>query len=63
MVIVELLMVSVGLGGLILNFRGRFEGELLYATIIYVVIEAFILLAVARWLERHAWRSAGSARA
>jgi len=62
MVIVELLMVSVGLGGLILTFRGRFEGELLYATIIYVVIEAFVLLALARWLERRAWRAAGGVR-
>lgn len=52
MVIVELLMVSVGIGGLILTFRGRFEGELLYATIIYVIIEAFILLGLARWVEQ-----------
>jgi NitT/TauT family transport system permease protein len=58
MVIVELLMVSVGIGGLILTFRGRFEGELLYATIIYVIIEAFLLLGVARWVERRIVRSA-----
>lgn len=57
MVIVELLMVSVGIGGLILSFRGRFRGDLLYATIIYVVIEALLLLAVARWFERRAKRS------
>lgn len=59
MVIVELLMVSVGIGGLILTFRGRFEGELLFATIMYVIIEAFVLLAVARWLEARVVRSIG----
>ena len=52
MVIVELLMVAVGLGGLILTFRGRFQGDLLFATIIYVIIEALLLLAVAGWIER-----------
>jgi ABC-type nitrate/sulfonate/bicarbonate transport system permease component len=62
MVIVELLMVSVGIGGLILNFRGRFQGELLYATIVYVIIEAFILLAVARWLEARVTRTVGRPR-
>ncbi len=62
MVIVELLMVSVGIGGLILTFRGRFEGELLYATIIYVIIEAFILLALARWAETRIVRSASRPR-
>jgi len=59
MVIVELLMVSVGIGGLILSFRGRFQGEMLFATIFYVIIEAFILLGVARWLESRVVRAAG----
>jgi NitT/TauT family transport system permease protein len=63
MVIVELLMVSVGIGGLILNFRGRFRGDLLYATIIFVIIEALLLLAVAGWLERRAQRSTPTPRA
>ena len=61
MVIVELLMVSVGIGGLILTFRGRFEGEMLFAVIVYVIIEAFVLLAIARWLEARVARSAGRA--
>lgn len=52
MVIVELLMVSVGFGGLILEFRGFFQGGLLYATVIVVVVEALLLMSFARWLER-----------
>jgi NitT/TauT family transport system permease protein len=51
MVIVELLMVSVGIGGLILEFRGTFRPELLYATVILVVLEALLLISIVRWLE------------
>jgi NitT/TauT family transport system permease protein len=58
MVIVELLMVSVGIGGLVLTFRGRFQGDMLYGTIVYVILEAFVLLAVARWIERLVLRRA-----
>jgi ABC-type nitrate/sulfonate/bicarbonate transport system permease component len=52
MVIVELLMVSVGIGNLILRFRGFFESGPLYATVILVVFEALILVNAVRWLER-----------
>jgi len=51
MVIVELLMVSGGFGGLILEYRSRFEapGSRLYATIVIVRVEALLLIAAARW--------------
>jgi ABC-type nitrate/sulfonate/bicarbonate transport system permease component len=52
MVIVELLMVSLALGGLILEYRGRFDGPHLYATIVAILIEALVLIGLARWLER-----------
>jgi ABC-type nitrate/sulfonate/bicarbonate transport system permease component len=52
MVIVELLMVSVGIGNLILRFRGFFESGPLYAVVILVVFEALILVNAVRWLER-----------
>lgn len=52
MVIVELLMVSVGIGGLILNFRGRFESHLLYGVVILVVVEALALISLVRAIER-----------
>lgn len=52
MVVVELLMVSVGLGGLILEFRGFFKSELLYATVVLVVVEALLLISLAGWIER-----------
>ncbi len=54
MVIVELLMVSLALGGLILEFRGMFNGPGLYATIIAILIEALLLISLAHWLERKA---------
>lgn len=54
MVLVELLMVSLALGGLILEFRGMFQGGLLYATIVAILAEALILINIARWIERRA---------
>jgi NitT/TauT family transport system permease protein len=52
MVIVELLMFAVGIGGLILEYRGFFQADLLYATVVIVVLEALALITFARWLER-----------
>ena len=52
MVVVELLMVSVGLGGLILDFRAFFRVADLYAVVIVVVLEALVLVSAARWIER-----------
>lgn len=52
MVIVELLMVSVGLGGLILRFRGFFQADLLMATVVIIVLEVSILLSILAWIER-----------
>jgi ABC-type nitrate/sulfonate/bicarbonate transport system permease component len=54
MVIVELLMVSVGIGNLILRFRGVFEYDRLYAVVVLVVIEALVLINLARAFERRA---------
>lgn len=51
MVIVELLMVSLALGGLILQFRGTFDAAGLYAVITAVLIESLVLIALAQWLE------------
>ena len=52
MVIIELLMVAVGIGGLILLFQGEFEADLLYGTVVLVVIEALILVSIVRGIER-----------
>jgi NitT/TauT family transport system permease protein len=52
MVIIELLMVAVGIGGLILNFRGSFSPELLYGVVVLVVLEALLLVSIVRLLER-----------
>lgn len=65
MIVVELLMVSVGLGGLILEFRGFFMSGELYATVVLVVIEALLLISLARWIERRVtpWAATGGLKA
>ncbi len=52
MVIVELVMVSVGIGGLILRYQSRFQFAELYGVVVLVVIEALALLAVVDWFQR-----------
>jgi NitT/TauT family transport system permease protein len=62
MVIVELLLVTVGLGNLIQRYSANFQPEKLYALIIIIVLEALTLISIARWIERRAapWaRTAG----
>jgi NitT/TauT family transport system permease protein len=51
MVIIELLMVAAGIGGLILNYQGRFEAGLLYGVIVLVVLEALVLVSIVRIIE------------
>ena len=52
MVVIELLMIAVGIGGLILKFQGRFQSDLLYAVVVLVVLEALLLVSAIRALER-----------
>ena len=61
MVIVELLMVAVGVGNLVLIFRGQFEPGLLFGVVFFVVVEGLILITAARRLEHRltpwVWRT------
>lgn len=52
MIAVELLLIAVGIGRLILDYQGMFEAGHVYATIMFVVLEAVILLNLMKWLER-----------
>jgi NitT/TauT family transport system permease protein len=52
MVIIELLLVAVGIGSLILSFRGLFMPDMLYGVVVLVVIEALILVSIVRVVER-----------
>lgn len=54
MVLVELLMVAVGLGNLLLIFRGQFDSASLYATVLYIVALGLVLINALRWIERRA---------
>ncbi|MFE3836193.1 ABC transporter permease subunit [Rhodobacteraceae bacterium PA1-206B] len=53
MVIVELIMLPVGIGALLLDYRGDFKAALLYATTIVVVMEAVLLAVAMQAVERH----------
>lgn len=52
MIAVELLLIAVGIGRLILDYQGLFEAGFVYATIMFVVAEAVILLNFLKWVER-----------
>lgn len=52
MVIVELIMLPVGIGALMLDYRGFFRADLLYATTIVVVVEAVVLAMLMQAFER-----------
>ncbi|AZM56451.1 ABC transporter permease [Streptomyces sp. WAC 01529] len=56
MVLVELLMVSDGLGGLILTYRGLLKAPPLYGVIAIILAEALLLVSAAHWAERRLTR-------
>jgi ABC-type nitrate/sulfonate/bicarbonate transport system permease component len=62
MVLSELLLVGVGVGRLMLKYRGSFDGDYLYATILLVVLEAIICTLLLRLLETRtlSWASDAS---
>ena len=53
MVVVELLLVAVGVGGLLLDYQGRFEAAHVYAVILVVIAEAAVLSHAGRRLEHY----------
>jgi NitT/TauT family transport system permease protein len=63
MVLAELLLVGVGVGRLMLKFRGSFDGDYLYGTILVVVLESIVCMLLLRWLENRtlSWASDASA--
>jgi NitT/TauT family transport system permease protein len=52
MVAAELLLVAIGIGRLIIDYQGAFDGAAVYATVMVLVVEAVILLRFLKWLER-----------
>ncbi|HEX2929094.1 MAG TPA: ABC transporter permease subunit, partial [Candidatus Binatia bacterium] len=52
MVMVELLLVASGLGRLLLEFSGRMQSDLVFATVLAVIIEALTLLSAMQVIER-----------
>jgi NitT/TauT family transport system permease protein len=56
MVMVELLLVASGLGRLLLEYSGRMQSDLVFATVAAVIIEALVLLAAMQKVERRVAR-------
>jgi ABC-type nitrate/sulfonate/bicarbonate transport system permease component len=56
MIVAELLLVAVGIGNLLLRYRAQFQGGLMFATVLIVALEASILIAVMRAVERRLTR-------
>jgi|ERR671922_1438444 NitT/TauT family transport system permease protein len=52
MVMVELILVASGLGRLLLEFSGRMQSDLVFATVLAVIIEALTLLSAMQAIER-----------
>jgi ABC-type nitrate/sulfonate/bicarbonate transport system permease component len=59
MIVIELTLIPVGLGGLIVNFRSAFAAGDLYAVTLMILIEGFVLVGAARMLERSVARRLG----
>lgn len=56
MVIAEWMLAAVGVGALLLQYRGSFQGDLLFAVVIIVLIESLVLVQLLRMLERRVVR-------
>lgn len=59
MVVMELLLVSVGVGRLVSRFRGRFDSPSLYALVFTLAVFGLVTLGVMRRLEKRALRWRG----
>jgi ABC-type nitrate/sulfonate/bicarbonate transport system permease component len=56
MVVVEILLVAVGMGRLILRYRGRFQSAELYAVVLALILFGILLQVMARRIELRASR-------
>lgn len=54
MVIGELLLVSIGVGGLILTYQARYQAGEMYSVIFLVVLQSWLMAVGVSWLERKA---------
>ncbi|MBI4492063.1 MAG: ABC transporter permease [Chloroflexi bacterium] len=52
MVIVELLLVATGVGRLLLEFAGRLQADLVFATVFAIIVEAVVLVTAMQVVER-----------
>jgi NitT/TauT family transport system permease protein len=64
MLLAELLLMAVGVGRLILDYRGSLEPASLFGVVVILLVESVALLAASEWVERRAapWASLGGER-
>lgn len=56
MVIAEWLLAAVGIGALLLQYRGGFRSDSMFALIIVVLLESLVLVQIVRFVERRVTR-------
>ena len=56
MVMVELILVASGLGRLLLEYSGRMQSDMVFATVLAVILEALALLAAMQTIEKRLTR-------
>jgi ABC-type nitrate/sulfonate/bicarbonate transport system permease component len=61
MLLVELTLVGAGVGTLVIEYQARFQPAYLFAVILAVVLEAVLIMEIARRLEGHLLKWRGSA--
>src|SRR5690606_21181612 len=52
MVLVELTLISVGLGGIVLDARALFQADTVFAGTIVILLQGLLLIRFGRWLEK-----------
>lgn len=60
-ILVEMLLVGVGVGEMLLRFRGLFQAPKLFAIVVIVIMQALLLVSIAKYIERKAtpWANTG----
>lgn len=58
MIIAELLLVSPGIGSMILDYKAAFQPNFVFGILLVLVLEGVVLMGLATWLERRllSWR-------
>jgi NitT/TauT family transport system permease protein len=59
MIVIELVLTPIGIGGLLQDARDRFDAPTLYAVTLAILIEGFVFVGIAGYIERRVQRRLG----